>query len=133
MLAVSHDSNEDAGAERQAELVKALDNNPGLLLIAEVAGQVIGVILGTTDGHWGYPKRLIVAPTHRRQGVGRALITGRQSHRSVASGILPRSRRKDFHASFSVMPFASRPYREVAPPAPGSADGGCLSVIVTAV
>jgi hypothetical protein len=29
------------------------------------------VILGTTDGLWGYPKRLIVRPSHRRQRVAR--------------------------------------------------------------
>lgn len=75
MLSVWRESDEEAGFQRQAELIRALDKNPTLLLVAESRGQVVGVALGTTDGHWGYPKRLVVLPAHRRRGVGRALVT----------------------------------------------------------
>jgi hypothetical protein len=47
---------------------------------------LVGVILGTTDGLFGYPKRLIVRPTHRRQGVGQASV-GERGRRFVAQGI----------------------------------------------
>jgi hypothetical protein len=44
---------------------------PTCSLPPRLRGQIAGVILGTTDGLWGYPKRLIVRPSHRRQRVAR--------------------------------------------------------------
>ena len=86
MLGVWRVSDEDAGDGRRRELVKALELASDLVVVAEAKDQIVGVILGTTDGLFGYPKRLIVRPTHRRQGVGRALI-GELELRFVARGI----------------------------------------------
>lgn len=61
-------------ASRRRELDCALSLAPDLLLVAEVDGAMAGVVLGTTDGHRGYLKRLVVVPAHRRRGVGRALV-----------------------------------------------------------
>jgi predicted N-acetyltransferase YhbS len=79
MLEVWRVSNEDAGDARRGEVVKALELFADLVVVAEADGQVIGVILATTDGPpeaTGHPKRLVVRPTHRRQGVGRSLVVG---------------------------------------------------------
>jgi ribosomal protein S18 acetylase RimI-like enzyme len=73
MLEVWRLSDEDAGDGRRREVAKALELASDLV-VAEADNQIVGVIVGTTDGLFGYPTRLIVRPTHRRQGVGRALI-----------------------------------------------------------
>jgi hypothetical protein len=51
MLAVWRACDEEAGPQRRTELMKALEINPRLLLVADRAGQVVDVILATTDGH----------------------------------------------------------------------------------
>jgi hypothetical protein len=51
MLAVWRACDEEAGPQRRTELIKALEINPRLLLVADRAGQVVDVILATTDGH----------------------------------------------------------------------------------
>ncbi len=86
MLNVWRDAGERTGTPRRAELTQVLDLDPELLLLAEVGDQVAGVIVGTTDGHWGYLKRFVVRPQNRRQGVGRALIEELE-RRFVARGI----------------------------------------------
>lgn len=86
MLGVRRESDEEAGDQRRAELLKVLDKHPSLVLLAESGGQVVGVVLGTTDGIWGYPRRLIVLPAHRRQGVGRALVA-EMERRFVGLGV----------------------------------------------
>jgi hypothetical protein len=72
MLEVWRGSDKDAGETRRCEVAKALEFLPDLVVVAEIDCRIVGVILGTTDGLFGYPKRLIVRPTHRRHGVGRA-------------------------------------------------------------
>jgi hypothetical protein len=63
MLEVWRVSDEDAGDGRRRELVKALAFAPDLVVVAEADDQIVGVIVGTTDGLFGYLKRLIVRPT----------------------------------------------------------------------
>ena len=43
-------------------------------LVAEADGQVVGTIMGGFDGWRGAISRLAVAESHRRQGIGRALL-----------------------------------------------------------
>jgi len=45
-----------------------------VLLVAEADGQVVGSLIAAFDGWRGNLYRLAVAPTHRRRGVGRALV-----------------------------------------------------------
>ena len=50
-------------------------SEPGLeFLVAEADGQVVGTIMGGFDGWRGAISRLAVAESHRRQGIGRALL-----------------------------------------------------------
>ena len=51
-----------------------LERNSGLSLVAEVAGRIIGGILGGHDGRFGSIHHLVVLPEYRQQGIGRALI-----------------------------------------------------------
>lgn len=51
-----------------------LSRNPGLSLVAEEAGQVVGAVLVSQDGRRGYLNHLAVKSSHRSQGVGSALV-----------------------------------------------------------
>jgi|SRR5690242_21502986 ribosomal protein S18 acetylase RimI-like enzyme len=86
MLAVWRDTGERGATARRAELVRVLERDPEFLLLAEIGDRVVGVIVGTTDGYWGYLKRFIVRPPDRLHGVGRALIEELE-RRFMARGI----------------------------------------------
>ena len=48
--------------------------NPGLSFIALDDGLLIGAVLDGTDGRRGYLQHLTVSPSHRGQGIGKALL-----------------------------------------------------------
>ena len=79
-------ADQGGGAERRLEVERALTADPDLLLVAEVDGRLAGVILGTCDGHRGYPKRIVVLPDCRQCGIGRALVRELE-RRFVSRGI----------------------------------------------
>ena len=57
------------------EDVERAVSEPALeFLVAETNGQVVGTIMGGFDGWRGAISRLTVAESHRRQGIGRALL-----------------------------------------------------------
>lgn len=51
-----------------------LARNPGLSFIAEHGGELVGCALSGHDGRRGYLQHVIVAPAHRRRGIGRQLV-----------------------------------------------------------
>lgn len=53
---------------------RLLERDPGALLVAEVGGQVVGVLIAGWDGWRGNVYRLAVLPSHRRQGIARQLV-----------------------------------------------------------
>src|SRR5688572_1530331 len=69
----------DAGASMsatdEAGSVRRVTENPAaVLVIAVLDGTIVGSLLGTFDGWRGNLYRLVVAPEHRRQGIGRQLV-----------------------------------------------------------
>lgn len=56
------------------EVERKLERDPGLFLVADEEGEVVGVVMGAYDGRRGWIYRLAVAPDRRRSGVGSALI-----------------------------------------------------------
>lgn len=50
----------------------ALDD--GLILVATAGDRIVGAVMGGYDGHRGWIYSLAVAQSHRRQGVGAALV-----------------------------------------------------------
>jgi ribosomal protein S18 acetylase RimI-like enzyme len=52
-----------------------LNRNPGLSFVARDDKQLVGAVLCSHDGRRGYIDHLAVRKTHRRQGIGSALVT----------------------------------------------------------
>jgi len=56
------------------EIVKKLQRDPDLFLVAEAEGQLIGTVIGGYDGRRGMIYHLAVAQPYRRAGVANALM-----------------------------------------------------------
>ncbi|GAA3090766.1 GNAT family N-acetyltransferase [Streptosporangium carneum] len=57
-----------------AKVLALVERDPEALLIAEIDGRTVGTVIAGWDGWRAHLYRLAVAPTHRRQGVGTALL-----------------------------------------------------------
>jgi len=55
-------------------LRKKLEADRKLLFVAEAEGSIVGAVMGGYDGHRGWIYSLAVAPGHRGQGIGTALV-----------------------------------------------------------
>ena len=62
------------GRDRRERVARELEGPCSIFLAAEEEGRLVGAILGTHDGRKGWINRLVVAPSHRRKGVGAALV-----------------------------------------------------------
>ena len=61
-------------ADSPEAIAAYLARNPGLSFIALSQSQLIGSLLAGTDGRRGYLQHLTVCPSHRGQGIGKALL-----------------------------------------------------------
>jgi ribosomal protein S18 acetylase RimI-like enzyme len=61
-------------ADSRAGIEKYLLRNPGLSLVAEANGEVVGTIMAGHDGKRGYIQHLSVAAPYRRQGIASQLV-----------------------------------------------------------
>ena len=57
------------------DIERKLQVQPELFLVVEDDGAVVGSAMVGYDGHRGWINYLAVAPTHRRLGIARALVT----------------------------------------------------------
>lgn len=55
-------------------IARFLENNPGLCFVALEGGQLAGAVLCGQDGRRGYLYHLAVRKSHRRNGIGAALV-----------------------------------------------------------
>ena len=55
-------------------MLRLLERSPDGVLVAEADGQVVGIVIAVWDGWRGAIARLCVLPSHRRQGIGHALV-----------------------------------------------------------
>jgi len=61
-------------SDENDEILKKLDRDPDLFLIAESRGRIIGAVMGAFDGRRGMVYHLAVAYSHRRRRLGRLLM-----------------------------------------------------------
>jgi len=61
-------------SDTRERIAAFLNRNPGLSRVAVGSHQIVGAILCGHDGRRGYLHHLAVAKTHRKQGLGRALV-----------------------------------------------------------
>ena len=61
-------------ADTRETMAEYLERNPGLSFVARDGGAIVGAVLCGHDGRRGYLHHLAVADSHRRQGIGRALV-----------------------------------------------------------
>lgn len=57
------------------EILKKLQRDPDLFLVAEASGKIIGTVIGGFDGRRGMVYHLGILPEYRRSGLGRALMS----------------------------------------------------------
>jgi len=62
------------GRDRRERIAQELEGPCSVFLAAEEDGRLVGAILGTHDGRKGWINRLVVAPSHRRRGIAKALV-----------------------------------------------------------
>jgi ribosomal protein S18 acetylase RimI-like enzyme len=67
------------------ELTRLCHEQGDLFLVAVQEGRVVGSVIAGWDGWRGNVYRLVVAPSHRRSGIGRALVLEAE-RRLVARG-----------------------------------------------
>jgi ribosomal protein S18 acetylase RimI-like enzyme len=60
--------------DSREEIAEYLQRNPGLSRVVEADGQIVGAALCGHDGRRGWIYHLAVAPSHRRQKVGKLLL-----------------------------------------------------------
>lgn len=61
-------------SDQPEEIVKKLERDPDLFLVAELQDRVIGSVVGGFDGRRGMMYHLAVATAYRQQGIGLALM-----------------------------------------------------------
>jgi ribosomal protein S18 acetylase RimI-like enzyme len=61
-------------ADAPEHIARFLARNPGLSFVARDGATLVGTVMCGHDGRRGYLHHLAVEPSHRRQGIGRALV-----------------------------------------------------------
>jgi ribosomal protein S18 acetylase RimI-like enzyme len=63
------------GRESRESIHKQIDANPDLFLGAEEDGELVGVIIASSEGRKGWLNRIAVVPEKRGRGIAKALTT----------------------------------------------------------
>jgi ribosomal protein S18 acetylase RimI-like enzyme len=75
VLALWRESDAEPSHTDDAEsLLGLIHHDPEALVVAEVDGRIVGSVMAAWDGWRGSIYRLVVAPPHRRDGLGRQLV-----------------------------------------------------------
>lgn len=74
------------GRDRVERVAVELQRGTACFLLAEDAGRLVGVVIGTHDGRKGWINRLAVLPAYRRRGIAARLVR-KVEDRLAAAGI----------------------------------------------
>jgi ribosomal protein S18 acetylase RimI-like enzyme len=69
-----------------AGLATLLDRDADALILATDDGRLVGSVIAGWDGWRGSIYRIVVAPTHRRQGLGRRLLRAAEDRLASVGG-----------------------------------------------
>ena len=78
----------DEYCDSRRGLARYLKRNPGLSFVACDGDRIVGAVLSGHDGRRGYLHHLAVAGTHRKRGIGKALVA--RCLRSLAKQRIPK-------------------------------------------
>ncbi len=73
--------------DTEAGVLALLARDPEALLVAEADGEVVGTVIVTFDGWRCYLYRMAVAVSHRRRGIGRALVDAAEARIRELGGV----------------------------------------------
>jgi ribosomal protein S18 acetylase RimI-like enzyme len=68
------------GRDGREAIARQLEEDTAVYLAAEVAGTVVGAVLGSHDGRKGWINRLAVLPDYSRRNVGAMLVAEVERH-----------------------------------------------------
>lgn len=61
-------------SDKRSEILKKIQRDPDLFLVAEVDGQIVGAVMGGFDGRRGMVYHLAVDHPYRGRGIGKRLM-----------------------------------------------------------
>ena len=80
LLLWSQSGAEPTHTDDSESLVRLLANDPDALILAEDGAELVGSVIAAWDGWRGSVYRLVVAPSHRRQGLASRLLARAEAH-----------------------------------------------------
>lgn len=82
VLELWHEARSDhaSTADRLEDVQRLLSETPGSLLVADGENLIVGALIAAWDGWRGNMYRLAVPSTHRRGGIGMALVRAGEEH-----------------------------------------------------
>jgi ribosomal protein S18 acetylase RimI-like enzyme len=70
-----------------ASLTALIRRDPAALIVAEDDSSIVGSVIAGWDGWRGSVYRLVVAPSHRRKGLGRRMLDQAEERLSAAGAV----------------------------------------------
>jgi ribosomal protein S18 acetylase RimI-like enzyme len=68
-------------------LGRLITHDPSALIVAEEEGRLVGSVIAAWDGWRGSIYRLVVAPSHRRHGLGSRLLNEAEARLAAAGAV----------------------------------------------
>ncbi|MDD1743944.1 MAG: GNAT family N-acetyltransferase [Methanomassiliicoccales archaeon] len=99
------------GRDSSERIAKEIERSDTSFLVAECQGEIVGTVLGTSDGRKGWINRLAVRPDHRRMGLARRLMKEMES-RFEAQGLEVFSCLIEDHSDSSMRLFEKAGYKD---------------------
>ncbi|WP_328331869.1 GNAT family N-acetyltransferase [Kribbella sp. NBC_00382] len=94
-------------------VVRLIARDPAALLLAEDDGKLVGSVIAGWDGWRCHLYRLAVAPSHRRRGIGRALVALAESRFAEYGGrradAMVLDANAEAHRAWSAAGYAAQP------------------------